>query len=77
LLATVASVVQEYGLYTVGKRTNSKDRMRSETINPATREVLASFPQGTNCPWPSPIIGGSPGSPGLARPWAPRLDSRA
>lgn len=37
----------EYGLYIGGKWRNPKDRKRLETINPATGEVLATFPRGT------------------------------
>src|SRR3972149_2257875 len=41
------SMVQELGFYIGGKWTNPRDRKRFETINPATGEVLATFPQGT------------------------------
>jgi hypothetical protein len=40
-------VVQGYSFYIAGKWVNPLDRKRLETINPATREVLATFPQGT------------------------------
>src|SRR3990170_4710345 len=40
-------MVQDNGFYIGGKWTNPRSRKRLETINPATREVLATFPQGT------------------------------
>jgi aldehyde dehydrogenase (NAD+) len=40
-------MVQDHGFYIGGKWTNPRDRKRLETINPATKEVLAAFPQGT------------------------------
>ncbi len=40
-------MVQDYGFYIGGKWTNPKGRKRFDTVNPATGEVLASFPQGT------------------------------
>ncbi len=40
-------MVQEVGFYIGGKWVNPKGRKRLETINPATRDVLATFPQGT------------------------------
>lgn len=40
-------MVQAYGFYIGGKWTNPRDRKRLETINPATGDVLATFPQGT------------------------------
>ncbi|HEV8594320.1 MAG TPA: aldehyde dehydrogenase family protein, partial [Thermoplasmata archaeon] len=36
-----------FGFYIGGKWTNPRDRKRLETINPATGEVLGSFPQAT------------------------------
>ena len=41
-------MVREYDFYVCGKCVNPRDRKRFETINPATGEVLATFPQGTN-----------------------------
>ncbi|MEK6851740.1 MAG: aldehyde dehydrogenase family protein, partial [Candidatus Thermoplasmatota archaeon] len=40
-------MVQEHGFYIGGKWVNPKGRKRLETINPATGEVLATFPQAT------------------------------
>ncbi|TLZ70593.1 MAG: aldehyde dehydrogenase family protein, partial [Methanobacteriota archaeon] len=40
-------MAQEHGFYVGGKWTNPKGRKRFDTINPATREVLATFPLGT------------------------------
>ena len=40
-------MVQEYGFYVGGRWANPRDRKRLETLNPATGEVLATFPQGT------------------------------
>ena len=40
-------MVQDVGFFLGGKWTNPGDRKRFETINPATGEVLASFPLGT------------------------------
>ena len=40
-------MVDAFGFYIVGKWVNPKDRKRLDTINPATGEVLATFPQGT------------------------------
>ena len=41
-------MVQDAGFFIGGKWTNPRDRKRFETINPATGEVLATFPLGTN-----------------------------
>jgi len=40
-------MVQDNGFYIGGKWTNPRDRKRLETVNPATGEVLATFPMGT------------------------------
>src|SRR3990172_8224200 len=40
-------MTQEAGLYIGGKWTNPRDRKRFETTNPATGQVLATFPMGT------------------------------
>src|SRR3989454_10021500 len=40
-------MVQDYGFYIGGKWTNPRARKRFETLNPATGEVLATFPMGT------------------------------
>ena len=40
-------MVDAFGFYIDGKWVTPKDRKRLETINPATREVLSTFPQGT------------------------------
>jgi len=40
-------MVQDGGFFVGGRWTNPRDRKRLETVNPATGEVIATFPQGT------------------------------
>jgi acyl-CoA reductase-like NAD-dependent aldehyde dehydrogenase len=39
--------MEEYGFYINGEWTKAKGRTRFETTNPATGDVLATFPVGT------------------------------
>ena len=47
LSAIPACACQEHGFYIDGKWVNPKGRKRFETINPATGDVLGTFPLGT------------------------------